>query len=216
MANEIQVVANPGSTVYCLIRNTSGQVYSTVSQTFGAYATASYANYTVSMSEQGTASGYFTANFPTAVTTSGSYNIVAYRQLGGSPSQSDPPVGYGTLEWSGSSQLSLADVVTSGFLSRFLPVRLARGQMVQNFPLYLKSSADHVTPLTSGSVSGQIARDGGAFGALQSGTVTEVGLGFYTVSLTSGDLNANTVSLLFTAAGADPLPLGFVLQRNSG
>ena len=70
-------------------------------------------------------------------------------------------------------------------------------------------------------VSGQIARDGGAFGALQSGTVTERGLGFFDCTLTSGDLLANTVKLVFTAVGvsggaADPVPFGAVLQRSSG
>ena len=131
------------------------------------------------------------------------------------PTESDPTVGSGDIQWSGSSVLPLSNLVTSGQVG---VVRLSRNQMVLNFPIYLKSSTAHATPFTSGIVSGQIAQDGGNFTQVQSGAFLEVGLGFYTLqSLTSGDLNCHTMKLLFTAQGvsggsSDPLPLAFILQ----
>jgi hypothetical protein len=124
-------------------------------------------------------------------------------------------------DWNGAT-VGLADLATSGQIGLVSPMRLARGVGILNFPVYLKSSADHVTPFTSGVVSGQISRDNGSFGALQSGAITEIGLGHFNLfALTSGDLLANTVRLHFTATGisggsSDPLPISLVLQRTSG
>lgn len=221
MAGEIQAsVGVSGGTMYVLIRDRIGRVWNTSSQSMENYQTANYANYTVSATEQGSASAYYVATFPAAIPP-GVYSITMHQQQGGSPAETDRRVAMNDYQWGGSATLPLSDLVTSGQLSQIGPIRIAKGVMIQNFPIYLKSSADHVTPFTSGVVSGQISRDGGAFGALQSGGVLEVGLGWYKVPLTSGDLNANTVALLFTANGisggsSDPLPLGVVTQRVSG
>lgn len=217
MAGEIQFVAPPGSTAYSVIRDQNGLVWST-SGYFGVYATANYSFYGISASEQGTQSAFFVGNFPTAI-TAGVYNVVAHRQIGGSIAEADPTVAQGQIEWNGASVIPLSSLMTSGQPGIVL---LTRSRMVQNFPIYFKSAADHITPLVSGSVSGQISRDGGNFGPLQSGAFSEVGQGFYSLqALTSGDLNANTVAMLFTAVGvsggaADPVPLAYVLQRSSG
>ncbi len=94
--------------------------------------------------------------------------------------------------------------------------------MITNFPIYFQSEIDHVTPLTSGVCSGQIARDNGPFGPLQSGAFTEAGLGYYNLqALTSGDMNGRTIKLVFSAIGvsggaADPVPLSFLTQPTSG
>ena len=94
--------------------------------------------------------------------------------------------------------------------------------MIQNFPIYLVSATDHVTPFVSGVISGQISRDGGAFGALQSGAFTEIGLGTYKLqALTSGDILCNTAALVFTGTGisggtSDPRVFTLLLQRTSG
>lgn len=220
MANELFFSFTTAKTCYVLIRDRTGQIWSTAAGSFGAYATASYANYTVSATEQGTASHGYAASFPTAI-VAGTYSVEARQQLGGSAAETDPTVAVGNFEWNGTQTLPLSDLTTSGQLGQLGPMRLARGVMVSSFPFYLVSSSDHVTPLTSGVCSGQISRDGGAFGVLQSGTVTEVGLGFYKCTLTSGDLLANTAALLFTASAvsggqSDPRPFSFILQKTSG
>lgn len=217
MANEIEISYVTGRTVYALIRSSSGTIYN--GSAFEAYVTANYTTYAVSMSEQGTASAVYTGNFPAI--SAGPYNVLAKDRQTGTAAETDPTIGTDTLYWGGSAVSSLSDGVTSGQLGTYLPMRISRGTMVQNFPIYIRSASDHVTPLTSGVVSGQIQRDGGTFGALQSGTISEVGLGHYSVTLTSGDTLANVIRLHFTAVGvsggsSDPLPLAFVLQRVSG
>lgn len=188
------------------------------------YVTADYTNYDVSASEQGTASNYYVATFPSTISP-GKYSISAKQQIGGTPAETDPTVAVGDFHWNGSAEVTNSDLATSGQVGTYLPLRPFRNQMITNFPFKLVSSADHVTPLTSGVVSGQISRDGGSFGVLQSGTLTagyvETGLGWYRVTLTSGDLNATTVALNFQAVGisggaADPRDFAMVLQRTSG
>ena len=222
MANEIQM-GGPGTgrTCYARIHNqTSGYIWSTSGGTGGGfeiYTAADVASYSITMSEQG-ATNFYVGNFPPAVPP-GVYSVEARQQLGGSAVEGDPRVGGGDIQWNGSKVFALSDIPISGFV---VGIRLQRGVMVQNFGLYLKSAADHVTPFTSGIVSGQIIRDGGLWGALQSGAIAELGNGFYNLqALTSGDLNANSVDLLFTANGvsggsSDPLPMSIILQRSSG
>jgi hypothetical protein len=220
MAGEIQVSFQAGKTCYFLVRNRVGQVWNTNTSAFESYQTANYGDYDIAMTEQGSASGFYVGTFPSAITP-GVYSIVAKQQIGGSAAETDPTIGSGDEQWNGSVTIPLSDLATSGQVGMAFPIRIFRGQMVQNFPFKLVSAADHITPFTSGVISGQISRDGGSFGALQSGAFTEIGLGFYKVNLTSGDLLANTVALSFSANGisggtSDPRDFSMVLQRTSG
>lgn len=219
MANEVQISLQPAQTYYFLIRNTVGQIWN--GSAFEAYVTANYANYDLALVEQGTASAYYTGSFPATIVP-GVYNITVKRQAGGSPDELDATVGAGDFNWNGTTVMPLSDAATSGQVGQFLPSRIFRGQMVRNFMFPLVGNADHVTPFTSGVISGQISRDGASFTALQSGAFTEVGLGFYNLqALTSGDLLANTVALVFTGVNlsggqSDPCKFSMVLQRSSG
>jgi len=219
MAGEIQFSYLTGQTCYVLIRNRTGAIWN--GSAFTTYATSSYTDYDIAATEQGTASGLYVATMPAAITP-GVYNIVAKDQEGASPAETDPTIAVGEIQWGGSAIIPLSDLATSGQLSQVGPVRLSRGVQVLNFPIYLKSATDHVTPFVSGNVSGQISRDGASFGPLQSGAFTEVGLGFYALqAITSGDILCNTAALIFTATGisggaSDPLPMSIVTQRVSG
>ncbi len=221
MANEIQFNFKADGSTYFVVRNRIGQIWNTASSAFENYVTATYTDYDIAATEQGTSSGYYAGTFPSAIVP-GIYSITAKEQLGGSPAETDPTIAAGDFQWSGTTTLPLSDLATSGQVGQFAPIRLARGEMVLQFPFKLVSAADHVTPFTSGICSGQISRDGGNFGALQSGAFSEKGLGFYTVqALTSGDLNCNTVALTFTANGisggtSDSRDYVMVLQRTSG
>lgn len=223
MANELQISFRPNQTVYFLIRNRVGQIWSTSGGTgaFTAYQTANYTDYSITGTQQGSASAMYTGSVPAGLLP-GVYGVLGKQQLGGSVAESDPALGSENYQWNGTVTLPLSDLATSGQIGTIAPIRAARGCMIQNFPVYLKSSADHLTPFTSGTVSGQIARDGGSFGALQSGAFTETGLGYYNLqALTSGDVLANTVKLVFTATNptggtSDPLPISLLLQRTSG
>lgn len=223
MAGEIQTSFRANSTLYSVVRSpqSGGMVWDNVSGYFTTYNTTLYSNYSVSLTQQGTASAYYVGNFPTGIAP-GTYNVVAKQQLGGSPAEADPTVAQGQLEWNGTRPLPLSDLVTSGQYAQSFPIPIAYGTMVRDFGIYFKSSVDHVTPFTSGVVSGQIVRGSGTWGPLQSGAFVEVGNGFYNLqALTSGDLAATTVKLLFTANGisglsADPVAMTIVTQRVSG
>lgn len=219
MAGELQVSYASQKTVYFLVRNRIGQIWNTSTNLFESYLTASLANYAITGTEQST-SAYFTGTFPAQISP-GTYGVIAKAQLGGSPAETDGIVGGQNLEWNGAAIGPLSDLATSGQVAAALPLRLARGVAISGYPLYLKSSADHVTPFVSGVVSGQINKDWAGFTALQNGVFAERGLGFYSVNLTSGDLNANSIALLFTAdrisgGQADPLPIAILTQRSSG
>ncbi len=221
MANEIQFSYASSKTAYYLVFNRVGQVWNVTNTAFESYVTASYSNYKITATEQGTASGMYFGNFPSAI-TAGIYSIVAHEQMGGGPLETDPKIALGDYQWNGVATLPLSDLATSGQIGQIAPIRIARGVMIQNFPFKMVSSADHITPFISGTISGQISRDGGLFGPLQSGAFTEVGLGWYKLqALTSGDLLANTVALVFQGAGmsgglADQRDFAFVTQKTSG
>lgn len=222
MANEIQFGGpGVGAICYCVIRDNTGRPWSTSGGVggFAAFLSGSWADYVIQSTEQGV-DNYFTSTMPAAI-PAGVYAVSAHQQVAVSPAQTDPRVAAGDVQWNGTRLAPLSDAATSGQIAQFLPTRMARGEMVPNFPFLLVSSLDHVTPLVSGIVSGQISRNGGAFGPLQSGNVSEIGLGFYSVTLTSGDLLANTAALIFTAVsvsgvGSDQRSFSLLLQRTSG
>lgn len=223
MANEIAGKGpGTGRTCYFTIRDRTGQIWN--GSAFEAYLTANYLNYDIALTEQGTASNFYVGTFPSTISP-GVYSIEAKQQAGGSVAETDVTWGTETYQWNGSATAPLSDTATSGQVGQVVPLRLARGIAVSGFPFKLVSSADHVTPFTSGIVSGQVSRDGGAFGALQSGVAVaayaEIGRGFYRINLTSGDLLATTVALSFSAVGvsggaADQRDFTLVLQRTSG
>lgn len=222
MAGELQVTYDASKTVYVLIFDRTGQVWN--GSSFVAYSTGDYTSYDVALTELGTASGIYTGTFPAAI-VAGVYSILAKNQAGGTPAQTDAVIAVGDYQWNGTVTLPLSDLATSGQVGTATPIRMARGIAVSGFPFYMVSSADHITPFTSGVISGQISRDGGSFGALQSGLVVgayvEMGLGWYRCSLTSGDLTATTVALNFQGVGisggsADPRNMALVLQKVSG
>jgi hypothetical protein len=218
MAGEIQATYASGRTLYALIRNSVGQIWN--GSGWEAYTTSHLSTYVQSMTEQGSASGYYVGTFPSTI-AAGIYAIVVKQQLGGSAAETDPVAASGDLQWNGTYPLPLSDVATSGQVGQIAPLRMAKGVAISGFVFPLVSSADNKTAFTSGVVSGQISRNAGAFGALQSGNVSEVGLGFYSCPLTSGDLNADMVALLFTANGisggtSNPARFTFVMQRVSG
>ena len=218
MANEIQFSFSSSRTCYFVVRNqTSGFVWN--GSTFEAFTSGNWSTYDLSATEQGV-SAYYAGNFPSTI-AAGVYSITAKEQIGGTPAQTDPTVAIGDYQWNGTITVPLSDLATSGQLGQISPIRLARGVAVSGFPIFMVSAADHTTPFLSGVVSGQISRNAGSFGALQSGTFTERGLGFYTCNFTSGDLNADTIALVFTATGisggtADQRSMSMILQRVSG
>ena len=220
MAGEIQFSAVTGLQTYAVIRSKTGLIWNTGSSAFESFNVSNWTSYAVACTEQGS-TGYYTGSFPSAI-AAGVYSLTAKNQVNASPQYNDFTLAVGDLQWNGAAVFQLADLATSGQLSLIAPQKVVRGQMLLNFPFKLVSSTDHVTAFTSGVVSGQISRDGAGFGALQSGSITEIGKGWYNLSaLTSGDLLANSVALVFTANGisggtSDQRDFSFLMNRVSG
>jgi hypothetical protein len=104
MAGEIQFTDRTGQNCYVQIRNSVGQIWN--GSSFVTYNTANIATYAVTATEQGTASGYYTATMPTVAL--GTYDVIAKERAGGSPAESDVTVGAGQIEWSGTAVLNAA------------------------------------------------------------------------------------------------------------
>ena len=221
MASELGVAFVHAGQGYFQLRDRNNAIYNSVTGTFVNYTTGSYSGFAIASSEQGTASAFFVANMPAGI-PAGTYSVYFKSQPGANPSETDPTISFYQMEWNGIAAAPRSDNSTSGQLSSFMPLRLARRQQVLNYPIYLRSAANSINGFTSGIVSGQIAKDGGTFTALQSGAFTECGLGGYWLqALTSGDTDARTILLQFTAAGvsggsAVPLVQAFITQPVSG
>jgi hypothetical protein len=218
MAGEIQFSFVTSKVTYALVRNTNALIYSPAFGGFSGYSSPLYSGYAIPCTEQG-ASAYYVGNFPSV--SPGVYNVVSKQAVTGVPLESDPTTDEGEIEWGGSGVVPLVNIAASGIPET---IQLRRSWMVRNYPVYLRSSADNVNPFVSGSVSGMVSQDGGNAVSLQSGSFTPViGIpGLYNLqSLTSGDLNAGTITLLFqgTISGggvSSPLVQSFVLQNQSG
>lgn len=112
MADVLQIDYRTGRTIYFLLRDSSGRIWNGAS--FESYLTANYATYPITAAEQGTASGYYTAAWPSL--DPGVYSIVAKEQAGASPAETDYSVGWETVTWGGSAVLTasgIADAVLS-------------------------------------------------------------------------------------------------------
>lgn len=83
-----------------------------------------------------------------------------------------------------------------------LPTRPTKNTALANFPFVMRLSSDHVTGATGKTVTATRSLDGAAFGACAN-SVSEVANGVYKISLAAGDLNADTVTLRFTATDCD-------------
>lgn len=99
MAGEIQAAHVAGKNVYALVRNATGAVWN--SSAFVSYATANLATYAITLTEQGTASGYYAGSFPAV--SAGIYGVVAFERGGGAPAEGDRLIAGGDLHWDGTA-----------------------------------------------------------------------------------------------------------------
>jgi 3-dehydroquinate dehydratase len=83
-----------------------------------------------------------------------------------------------------------------------LPSGIAKNVALNNFEFVMVDSADHITPKTALSVIAEISKDGGSFASCTN-AATEVGNGVYKINLTQAEMNANVITLKFTATDAD-------------
>ncbi len=191
------------ATLYALIRNADGQIWETVGPSFEAYSTANLANYDLALTEQGTASQFYTFTFPSAV-TAGVFSIAVYLQAGGAPAEGDISVAEGEIEWTGSVIVAqTGDAFAKAVLILAdLPNIPTKNVALSNFSFLMVDSTDNVSPKTGLTVTGTISKDGAAFSSLTN-SVAEIANGIYKVDITADEMNANVVVLRFAASGGD-------------
>ena len=83
-----------------------------------------------------------------------------------------------------------------------LPSGITKNIALNNFTFLMRNSIDHVSGKTGLTVNGQIKKDAGSFNNLTN-TPVEVAYGLYVVNLTSTEMNADILTLRFSATGAD-------------
>lgn len=98
----------------------------------------------------------------------------------------------------GTGELSL----TSGKV--VLNTNLKKNQALSNYHFLMTDSTNHA-PATGLTVTATRCLDNGSFGSGTLSSVTEISAGIYRIDLAAGDMNANVVTLRFTATGADDL-----------
>lgn len=98
MAGELQATYATGSTLYAILRNTTGAVYN--GSTFDATpTTGEWTGYDIALAEDGS-TGLYRGAMPAVAT--GAYAFEVRLQAGGSPAATDRVVGQGRILWSGS------------------------------------------------------------------------------------------------------------------
>jgi hypothetical protein len=85
-----------------------------------------------------------------------------------------------------------------------LPSGVPKNVELANFAFVMVLSSDHVTPATGKTVSGFVSKDGAAFGAAGN-SVSEIANGWYKITITATEMNADIVGLRFTAPDTDDL-----------
>ncbi len=108
MSNEIKVAGNnlADKNIYVLISKPNGQFWDSTNSVFEDYSTASRDDYDIAVTEQGTSSGIYYVDFPSAITTAGTYTYYAYLRVGASPAETDPLVTFGKVDWTGTTVVS--------------------------------------------------------------------------------------------------------------
>lgn len=111
MANEIEGVTGTGQVCDALVVSAAGQFWNTASLAFEDFVSGNYADYLIVMTETGT-TGIYRGNFPSGITSSGTYKYFVKRRADVAAAQDDPIISTGTVDWTGSS--SAAPGATGG------------------------------------------------------------------------------------------------------
>lgn len=102
MASSIRAIAPTGWTVYAHVMDEDDELWN--GSAFEAYDSASWEEYDVALTEQGT-SGIYVADFPSDI-AAGTYEVFTYKQDGASPAETDVVIGSYAITWTGSAASS--------------------------------------------------------------------------------------------------------------
>ena len=114
MANELRGATGAGQVCYALLMNSSGQFWN--GSAFEAYASVNYANYVIDLDEVGLNTGIYLGDFPSAVTTAGTYEYFVKPSINGASAESedDPIANTGRIDWTGTAVAAASSGSLSG------------------------------------------------------------------------------------------------------
>jgi hypothetical protein len=109
MSSEIITIYQPSKILYYIIIDNDGLVWD--GNTFVSVDSDNWGDYNLPLSENGTSTGVYIGDFPTAITSESIYNIVIYNQEGGVAAVSDsPPIALGQINWDGTEESGEVDI----------------------------------------------------------------------------------------------------------
>jgi hypothetical protein len=124
MANELRGATGAGQVCYALVMNSSGQFWNTADLAFETFSSGNYADYVIDLDEVGTNTGIYLGNFPSAITTAGTYEYFVKPSVNGAnlESEDDPISNTGRIDWTGVTIASASADSLSGtqWLAYFL------------------------------------------------------------------------------------------------
>ena len=103
MAGIIQISTASGFDHYAIVRDSTGNVWN--GSAFAAFSAASWSTYVIALTEQGQC-GYYKASFPPGIIAAGKYSVTIHQEQGDTPDPTDSVVGFGSMYWDGTSELS--------------------------------------------------------------------------------------------------------------
>lgn len=100
MSNELRAATATGNVCDAIVMNSAGRVWN--GSVFESYSSANYSSYLISLTEVGI-SGIYLGNFPTGITSSGTYEYFVKRRTDVTAAEDDPIVNTGKIDWTGTS-----------------------------------------------------------------------------------------------------------------
>ena len=82
------------------------------------------------------------------------------------------------------------------------PAGVKKNVELANFEFLMLDSSNHVSAKTGLTITAEISKDGGAFAAC-SNSASEISDGVYKITIAQAEMNADIITLKFTAMGAD-------------
>jgi len=107
------------------------------------------------------------------------------------------------------TQASMAPVTRT--IELYHPDHPVKNAAISGFTFLMVDSTDNVTGKTGLTVTAERSLDGAAFASCAN-SVSEISVGIYKIDLAAGDMNGSTVTLKFTATGADTRFITIVTQ----
>lgn len=103
MSNEIRGATGAGQACYALLINSDGEFWN--GSDFETYASVNYANYVIDLDEVGLNTGIYLGDFPSTVTTAGTYEYFVKPSVNGAggEAEDDPISNTGKIDWTGTA-----------------------------------------------------------------------------------------------------------------